>query len=166
MKLNNFKKYQIIFFLLNILLYILTFDYANSQVIQIYSKYQSIDTVTNTIFFKDNVVFKYNQMELFAKKIMIIYDQETRYLSMVKAYGNPVFITYNQESECIISAQSSIAYYNVVDNIITFIGNARIDKSGSSIQSDNIIYLINQKKIHSISNKDNKSITILKINPV
>lgn len=166
MRSSRFDKCQIIFLLMNILVYVLDLSYANNQRIQIYSKYQLINSLDNTIFFKENVILKYERIELFANKIVIAHDQNTRSLSMIKAYGDPVVLKHNPESNSIVSAQSSIIYYNIADNIITLNGNAYIEQLGNSVRSDSIVYFINQKKIQAISKKDNKTVTILRINPI
>lgn len=168
MQLNNFNIHQIIFVLISISIYSINLSYAiTDSVIQIYSQYQFINILTNTILFKDNVILKYKQTELHANKIVITCHKDTQCPSMIKAFGSPVILRQKQNpNHIIISAQSSVVYYNVSNNIITFTGNARIERLGSSIQSDNIIYLINQKEVQAISEKNNKTITILQIDPM
>lgn len=164
MKLSNiFNKY----ILYSVLISMLDLVYGDGQVLQIYSQCQVINTLTNTIFFKEDVVLVYKKIKLYANEIVIlIHSQNPRHVLMIKAYGDPVILHHDLESDCSISAQSSMIQYNAVDNIIKFIGNVRIEQLGSFIQSDNITYFVDQKKVQAISKENNKTIIVLRINPI
>lgn len=167
MKSNQLNNYLFVFILVNIIfVHCIHSIHANHQMIQVYSSYQSIDILTNTIIFKTNVILECKQMQLHADSIMITHDYNTHKISMLQASGNPVIVNHTPESGNTISVQSLIVYYDAIKNIITFSGRACIKQSENSIQSDNITYSVDQKKIEAISKKDGKTITILLIKPI
>ncbi|CAD83570.1 OstA-like protein (organic solvent tolerance) [Candidatus Blochmanniella floridana] len=159
------KLYIIIYILINILIFLKNFTYANSPIIEIHSEYQSINKLTNVIHFTDNVICKYKNIKLYADKVIITHNQKKYKSSILTAYGHPATIHYIQTSKNITSASAEVIFFDSIDNIITFSGNAHIKYLGNSIYSDNIIYSINQKKIQAISNQNNQTTTILSIYP-
>ncbi|URJ29749.1 lipopolysaccharide transport periplasmic protein LptA [Blochmannia endosymbiont of Camponotus sp.] len=139
--------------------------HKKTQIIQICSQCQSIDMLTNTIIFTDQVTLKYKNINLHADKILISHAKDIHHLSVIEAHGKPAILNQTQEDiKNSIFAQSLIIYYNTNDDTVTFIGNAYIEQSGSSIKSDKIIYSIKKKQMKAISNKGNKVITTLLAN--
>ncbi|URJ26902.1 lipopolysaccharide transport periplasmic protein LptA [Candidatus Blochmanniella camponoti] len=168
MKSNTCGKYKIMLTYINILLTFThshTLAHKKSQILQVYSEYQSINMLTNTIIFTDRVILKYKNIDLYADKILISHTEDTHHLSMIEAHGNPVTLNQIQKMGNMIFAQSSIIHYNTSDDTITLIGNVYIKQAGNSIKSDKIIYSIKNKQIKAISNQGNKVITILSKNP-
>lgn len=162
MKLKKTSAYQIIFIIItSIYMLYINITYADQQNIQIYSSYQSINILTNTIIFKTDVVLKFKQTTLYADKIMITHDQSKHNISMLQAFGNPVILNYIPKLGNITSGRAAIICYDSIKQVITFTGQARIEQSGNSIQSDNIMYSINQKTIHAFSKENRKTITVL-----
>lgn len=160
------KYYMILIKIYITFIYFINITHANYQIIQIYSLYQSIDILTNTISFKTNVILQYKQCKINANKILITQDHNTHNILILKAFGNPVILNYTSKSGNIISAQSLIMYYDSINNLIKFTGNAKIEQAGNSIQSDDIIYSITKKRIQAISKENNKIITTLLIKPI
>lgn len=166
MKLKKIDKYQKIGIFINVFfIFFLGFIHADNRVLQICSSYQIINTLTNTISFEKNVTLISNQFKLCADKVVIIRGHGNDNVSSLKAYGNPVTIYYTLSSGDLVSAQSLIVCYDSVNKIITFTGDVKIKKSENSIQSDNIVYLIDQKIIQANSTENHKTITTLLIDP-
>ncbi|WP_331828493.1 lipopolysaccharide transport periplasmic protein LptA [Candidatus Blochmannia sp. SNP] len=139
--------------------------HKKTQIIQICSKHQSINMLTNTVIFTDQVILKYKDINLHADKMLISHTKDIHHLSVIEAHGKPAILNQTQENtENTIFAQSLIIYYSTNDDTITFIGNAYIEQSGNSIKSDKIIYSIKKKQIKAISNQGNKVITTLLAN--
>lgn len=165
MKLNTSHIFQIILILINSFL-IITYSNAktnqNEKIIQIYSRSQITNMLTNTIIFQDQVTLKYQNINIYANKILVHYVQDKYNYPTIKAYGNPVTLyqTKNKLQDA-ISAQSLIVYYDANHHIITLIGKAYIKKSGHSIYSDKITYTIKDKQIKATANPGNQVITTL-----
>ncbi|URJ32748.1 lipopolysaccharide transport periplasmic protein LptA [Candidatus Blochmannia vicinus] len=136
-----------------------------TQIIKICSQCQSINMLTNTIIFTDQVTLKYKNINLYADKILVSHEKDIHHLSAIEAHGKPAILNQTQEDmKNSIFAQSLIIYYSTNDDTITFIGNAYIEKSGNSIKSDKIIYSIKKKQMKAISNQGNKVVTTLLTN--
>ncbi|URJ25134.1 lipopolysaccharide transport periplasmic protein LptA [Candidatus Blochmannia ocreatus (nom. nud.)] len=138
----------------------------NIQTIEIYSSYQTIDILTDTITFTGKVTLKYKNIDLYADKILISHIKNTQLPSMIKAYGNPVTLKQIPKIGHTIFAQSLIVQYNADHHILSFIGDACIKQADNSIKAENIIYLINKKQIKAISNKNKQIISTLLIKPI
>ncbi|WHL25040.1 MAG: lipopolysaccharide transport periplasmic protein LptA [Candidatus Blochmannia vicinus] len=139
--------------------------HKQTQIIKIYSKCQSINILTNTIIFTDQVTLKYKNINLHADKILISHTQDIHHLSVIEAHGKPAILNQIQEdTENTIFAQSLMIHYSTYDDTITFIGNVYIEQSGNSIKSDKIIYSIKKKQMKAISNQGNKVVTTLLAN--
>lgn len=161
MKLNIFNTVICIF--INIAHVIFTnVIYADNQTIQVYSSYQFIDLLTNTVNFKKDVIMIYKKIRLSADNVIITHNKMYN-ISMIKAFGNPVSINYILDTDNIIYARSLVMHYDFGNNIVKFLGCACIEKSGTSIQGDDIIYLINEKKIQAFAKEKEKIVTILSI---
>lgn len=128
--------------------------------IEICSLSQLTNLTTNTVIFQGKVTLKYQNINIYADKISIRYISDKYHLPIIKAYGNPVTLLYqNKKINDTISAQSLIIHYNINNNIIHFIGNACIKQNKNSIHSDKITYIIKEKKIEAIANQNHQVIT-------
>lgn len=154
--------HQIISILI-IILPITTYPHAitpkHIQTIKISSASQTINTLNNTIKFQGNVTLIYQNINVYAEKILIQYTHNKNNLSTIQAYGNPVILYHTQKLNKIISAQSTTLYYDTNNNTVTLTGNAHIKQSNNSIYSDNIIYTVKNKKIKATANPGNQVIT-------
>lgn len=160
---NNNNILKILFISINIFLittHANTTTYQHKSMIKILSSSQTTNILTNTIIFQGTVTLKYQDINMHADKIFIQNIKKKNNLPIIKAYGNPVtFYQIQKLGDIIISAQSLIVHYDTINNIINLIGNAYINQAGNSIHSDNITYIIKDKKIKATANQNNQVIT-------
>lgn len=168
MKIKEFSKYKIILFIVNfICIFSINTVCASNQIMKVYSNNQSIDILTNTISFEKNVILKYNQITVHADNVMITHNHDTHQISMITAFGNPIIINDIVLSDnVVISAQSLMLYYDVINNIMKLSEDVQITQSGNSIKSDEIIFFIKQKKIQAFSKESNKTVMTLLIKSI
>lgn len=135
-----------------------------TQEIHITSATQSVDMQKNIITFKGNVAIKQGSINITADRVIVTRPNENQNSEIIEAFGNPVRFSQMQDNGKLVKGHSQKLRYDLKLERLTLIGNASLEQQGSSVQSNEIIYLVKEQRMEASGSGSKPVVTVL--NPV
>lgn len=139
----------------------------NNKPISIDADNQQIDLQKNTITFTGNVVIIQDGLKIKANTV-IITEMQSKDNQIITANGKPVYFeqTYQNDNKQTITGHANQLVYMVKQNNVTLTGNAELFQQDNHINSDKIVYDVEQQKILAESDTGNRVKTTIIPNQV
>lgn len=129
----------------------------NNEPISIDANNQKIDLEKNTITFNGNVVIVQDDLTIKADKV-IINNMQQKDNQIITAYGNPVYLEKIdiKNPQQPMKGYANKLIYIVKRNSVTLLNNAKLLQAGNQINSNKIIYQIDQQQVFAQSDNKNR----------
>lgn len=122
---------------------------------------QSLDMQSNVSVFSDHVIITQGTINIHAEKVIVTYPGGKKDKAYIEAFGDPVTFYQKLDTGKPIQGHSQKVKYDIANKLLTLTGNAYLEQLNSNVQSNCIVYLVQEQHMQAFSDKGQHVTTVL-----